>query len=169
MTITGTGFLAGGSRLFQRSLRQRVRRRRDAPPGRRSFRRDHGTDPRRDNFGIGDECDELHRAGMACTDDLSFSPASGGPYTAITINGTNFLPQAPSTTVTLNGQPVSIAYAINNTNYSVTLGQTASSGRLVITTPGGTATSATDSRSCLLRLPRSRASLQRAGSSARTC
>lgn len=144
VTITGTGFAAGG-RVFFNGVPANTypisatQIRGDVPSG-------ATTGPIRVETisGAATSATSFTVPAWPAPTIASFSPPSGGPFTEITILGTNFLPYSGSTSVTLNGQPVSIAYPVSATQYSVTLGQTASSGRLVITTPGGTATSATD-------------------------
>ena len=66
----------------------------------------------------------------------SFSPSSGGTGTSVTISGANL---ANATSVTIGGIAATIT-ADSATSISVTLGSGAT-GPIVVTTPGGTATS----------------------------
>jgi hypothetical protein len=70
----------------------------------------------------------------------SFSPASGFPGTVVTINGNRFL---NASSVTING----LAAGFNvqtSTRIKATVPAGVTSGKIVVTTPGGTATSATN-------------------------
>jgi hypothetical protein len=71
----------------------------------------------------------------------SFTPASGAAGTSVTITGTNF---TGATTLTLNGVPVTSFTVVNSTTITFTVPSGASTGLLAVTTPGGTATSATN-------------------------
>ena len=67
----------------------------------------------------------------------SFSPASGGVGTSVSISGTNF---TGATSVKFNGQSASFSVA-SSTSISATVPNCSSSGTISVTTAGGTATS----------------------------
>ena len=70
----------------------------------------------------------------------SFSPTSGGTSTSVTITGTNFT----GTTAVKFGGTAASSFAVNSsTQITATVG-TGSTGKVTVTTPGGTATSAAD-------------------------
>ncbi len=71
----------------------------------------------------------------------SFSPASGPIGTSVTINGSNF---TGPMSVKFNG--VSANFNVNSAGTKITtkVPSGATSGKIIVTTPGGTATSATD-------------------------
>ena len=70
----------------------------------------------------------------------SFSPTSGPVGTTVTINGTNF---TGATSVKFNG--VTATFIVNSaTKITATVPTGATTGRITVTTPGGTATSASD-------------------------
>jgi hypothetical protein len=69
----------------------------------------------------------------------SFTPASGLVGTTVTITGTNL---TGATAVTLNGSSVSFS-VVNATTLTFVVPTGAASGLVAVTTPGGTATSAT--------------------------
>ena len=70
----------------------------------------------------------------------SFSPTSGGAGTQVTIYGSKFL---NATSVTING--VAANYTIkSDTKITATVPSGATSGKIAVTTPSGTATSATN-------------------------
>jgi hypothetical protein len=70
----------------------------------------------------------------------SFTPTSGPVGTSVTITGTNF---TGATSVTFNN--VTATFVVNSaTQITATVPSTATTGRIRVTTPGGTATSATD-------------------------
>lgn len=68
----------------------------------------------------------------------SFSPASGGTGTVVTINGTNF---TGATSVSFNNQSASFS-VLSSTQITATVPNCSSSGQVRVTTAGGTATSA---------------------------
>src|SRR6185295_13985558 len=70
----------------------------------------------------------------------SFSPTSGPVGTAVTINGTNF---TGATAVRFNGTLASFTI-VSATVINTTVPAGATTGRITVTTPGGTATSAPD-------------------------
>ncbi len=70
----------------------------------------------------------------------SFTPGSGLPGTVVTVTGSNF---TGATAVTLNGGAVSSFTVVSSTTLTLEVPAGATSGALAITTPGGTATSAT--------------------------
>src|SRR5207302_540108 len=68
----------------------------------------------------------------------SFTPASGPVGTTVAVSGTNF---AGATPVTFNG--VSATFTVNSaTSIQATVPAGATTGPITVTTPGGTATSA---------------------------
>jgi hypothetical protein len=70
----------------------------------------------------------------------SFSPTSGPVGTTVTINGTNF---TGATSVKFNG--VTATFIVNSaTKITATVPTGATTGRISVTTPGGTATSTSD-------------------------
>jgi RHS repeat-associated protein len=70
----------------------------------------------------------------------SFSPASGAVGASVTINGTNF---TGATTVTFNG--TSASFTVNTSiKITATVPANATTGVISVTTPGGTATSASN-------------------------
>jgi hypothetical protein len=70
----------------------------------------------------------------------SFSPTSGPVGTTVTINGTNF---TGATSVKFNG--VTATFIVNSaTKITATVPTGATTGRITVTTPGGTATSTSD-------------------------
>jgi hypothetical protein len=70
----------------------------------------------------------------------SFTPASGPTGTSVTITGTNF---TGATAVTVGG--IAATYTVvNATTITLTVPATATTGAIVVTTPGGTVTSATN-------------------------
>ena len=71
----------------------------------------------------------------------SFTPASGPVSTTVLVSGTNLL---GTTQVTLNGADVPTFFVNSATRLTLLVPGNASTGRLVVTTPLGTATSATD-------------------------
>jgi hypothetical protein len=71
---------------------------------------------------------------------LSFAPASGPVGTSVTITGTNL---TGTTAVTLNGAPVAAYAVVDAVTLTFTVPVGATSGLVAVTTPGGTATSAT--------------------------
>ncbi len=70
----------------------------------------------------------------------SFMPPHGNVGTSVTIYGTNLI---GATSVTFNGVTASFS-AGTSTRMSATVPTTATSGRITVTTPGGTATSSSD-------------------------
>jgi uncharacterized delta-60 repeat protein len=70
----------------------------------------------------------------------SFTPASGLVGTLVTVTGTDL---TGATAVTLNGMPAAAYTVLNATTLTFTVPVGATSGLLSVTTPGGTATSAT--------------------------
>lgn len=72
-----------------------------------------------------------------------FSPSTGKPGTTVTITGTNFSSTAAENSVSLAGMPATVT-AASTTSLSVTVPDGFSSGKVAVTSPGGTATSATD-------------------------
>jgi hypothetical protein len=70
----------------------------------------------------------------------SFTPASGLVGTLVTVTGTDLI---GTTAVTLNGIPVAAYTVLNASTLTFTVPIGATSGLLSVTTPGGTATSAT--------------------------
>ena len=71
----------------------------------------------------------------------SFTPTSGPANTIVAITGTNFL---GTSKVTLNGTDVRAFYVNSATELRATMPGGGTTGRLAVTTPLGTATSATD-------------------------
>lgn len=70
----------------------------------------------------------------------SFLPSSGEPGTGVLIGGTNF---TGATQVAFNG--VAAGFVVNSsTQLAASVPEGATTGRITVTTPGGTATSATD-------------------------
>jgi hypothetical protein len=68
----------------------------------------------------------------------SFTPTSGPPGTAVTVTGTNLL---GATKVTFGG--VAGSFIVNSdTQITATVPTTGKTGKIAVTTPGGTATSA---------------------------
>lgn len=65
----------------------------------------------------------------------TFTPTQGGPGTAVTVNGSNF---TGTTEVRLNGAPVPEFVVVSNTRITFAVPINATSGRLAVTTPGGT-------------------------------
>ena len=70
----------------------------------------------------------------------SFSPTSGGTGTSVTITGTNF---SGATAVTFGGTNAS-SYNVDSTTQITAVVNSGTTGKVVVTTPGGTATSAAD-------------------------
>jgi hypothetical protein len=70
---------------------------------------------------------------------IKFSPASGPVGTSVTVTGTHL---AGATKVTFNGTPATISSA-HPTEIVVKVPHGATTGKIKVTTPGGTATSAT--------------------------
>ena len=70
----------------------------------------------------------------------SFSPGSGVAGTVVTVTGTNF---TGATALTLNGVAVTGFTVVNATQITFTVPAAATSGTIAVTTPGGTAASAT--------------------------
>src|SRR5439155_22233262 len=68
---------------------------------------------------------------------VAFGPASGPPGTSVTISGTNF---TNATSVTFAGTAASFS-VISPTQITATVPNGATTGRIAVTTPGGTATS----------------------------
>ena len=71
----------------------------------------------------------------------SFAPASGPVGTTVTVTGTNF---TNATGATLNGTAVSNFMVMSATSVMFNVPTGATTGAIVVTTPGGTATSATN-------------------------
>ncbi|MBI5836475.1 MAG: IPT/TIG domain-containing protein [Candidatus Eisenbacteria bacterium] len=69
----------------------------------------------------------------------SFSPSSGPVNTTVTLTGTNF---TGATGVTFNGTPATIYSVTSNIQMTARVPVGATSGTIAVTTPGGTATSA---------------------------
>ena len=69
----------------------------------------------------------------------SFSPSSGGPGAAVTINGHNL---RGGTSVTFGGTPAEFTISNNGRRITAFVPAGAASGPIAVTTPGGTATSA---------------------------
>ena len=78
----------------------------------------------------------------------SFTPAFGPTGTSVTITGTNFsgtVSGANFTTTGVTFNNVAATFVVNSaTQITATVPSTATTGRIRVTTPGGTATSATD-------------------------
>lgn len=72
----------------------------------------------------------------------NFTPASGAVGSTVIINGTNFSPTAANNTVNFNGVSTAVSSA-TDTQLTVTVPATATSGTITVTTGGQTATSAT--------------------------
>ena len=70
----------------------------------------------------------------------SFTPTTGAAGSTVTVTGTNF---TGATAVTLNGVAIAGFTVVNGTTITFTVPATATSGPIVVTTPGGTATSST--------------------------
>jgi len=70
----------------------------------------------------------------------SFTPATGAVGSTVTITGTGF---TGTTGVTFNGVAATTFNAASDTSLTVTVPTGATTGDIVVTTPGGTATSAT--------------------------
>jgi RHS repeat-associated protein len=73
----------------------------------------------------------------------AFAPASGFPGTAVTITGTNFDPEAGQTSVSIGGRSVAVV-SVSSTSIVAVVQTSAASGRVIVATTGGTATSSTD-------------------------
>jgi hypothetical protein len=73
----------------------------------------------------------------------SFMPASGAAGTVVTVSGTNFNPAAGATTVKLNQSPAA-ASSVTATSISFTVPPGTGSGRIAVSTGGGTGVGATD-------------------------
>jgi len=87
--------------------------------------------------GIATSADVFIVAGVPAI--TTFSPGSGAVGTAVTVSGTNFV---GATAVTFGGSPAS--FAVNSaTGITATVPAGAATGSIQVTTPGGTATSAT--------------------------
>ena len=71
----------------------------------------------------------------------SFTPITGPVTTNVTVTGTNF---TGATAFTLNGVTVGSFTVVNNKTITFTVPSGATTGRLAVTTPNGTGTSATD-------------------------
>ncbi|WP_375417973.1 IPT/TIG domain-containing protein [uncultured Hymenobacter sp.] len=71
---------------------------------------------------------------------VSFTPASGPGGTSVTLTGTEF---TGATAVTLNGAAITGFTVVSATSITFAVPAGASSGPIAVTTPGGTATSAT--------------------------
>jgi Zn-dependent metalloprotease len=71
----------------------------------------------------------------------SFSPTSGLSGTVVTLTGTNL---GTTFSVTFNGTPATIATLTSSTSVAVTVPPGATTGPIVVTTSGGSATSATN-------------------------
>jgi hypothetical protein len=107
-----------------------------------------GTDASAGNFDV---------TGAVCPTITSFTPTSGPAGTSVTITGTNF---TGATSVTFNN--VTATFTVNSvTQITATVPTTATTGKIKVTTPGGSATSTADftvskvhSRSVTLRLKR---------------
>ncbi len=70
-----------------------------------------------------------------------FSPTSGLAGTIVTLTGTNL---GTTLSVTFNGAPATIATLTSSTSVAVTVPPSATTGPIVVTTSGGSATSATN-------------------------
>ena len=71
----------------------------------------------------------------------SFAPASAVAGTTVTVTGTNL---SAASSVTLNGASVGSFSVLSATQLSFVVSSSSSTGRIAVTTPGGTATSTTD-------------------------
>mgnify|MGYP002776999569 CR=1 FL=1 len=72
----------------------------------------------------------------------AFTPASGGPGTVVNVVGTDFV--AGSTSVSFNHVPATAVSVLSSTQLSATAPAGVTSGRIRVSTPVGTGTSATD-------------------------